>query len=329
MTQLRAITASEWNRVAACPASAALPAILGSTSRPAQAGTARHQYLRDVPRLGRDAALALVPEQHREMCGAIELDGLPLDAAHCRYEAAMVLNLQTGEARDLGDDVDRQYGELGPYDAPGTADVMSRERSRRLAGAGYVADYKSLYDAVTPPVGQDLQLGHNACCAAALLGYSCVMAEKFYLNSDGTWHNESITWDMFALAAIRLRLLAAHTRAAAARALYLAGTMPDVVAGPHCGYCPARKSCPDKLALLQEVVLQPERFATRARLLTEQERGAAYLLGREAEAMVKSYRQEVRDSAAADPIALPDGRLYGMTRGGTVREYRAGQEVEP
>lgn len=69
-------TASQLERVMACPASAALPKAR-STDSYSERGTAIHDYLENVFYIGADAALAKVPSAYAEDCAMIPLEKFP------------------------------------------------------------------------------------------------------------------------------------------------------------------------------------------------------------------------------------------------------------
>src|SRR5690606_33417344 len=97
------ITASKIERVAACPGSEALPHA-ESTSAAAERGSAGHAFLAAAGKLGREAALEQVPEEHRALCEAIDLDRLPVDLL---AEPAYAWDPVTGKARFLGANIGR------------------------------------------------------------------------------------------------------------------------------------------------------------------------------------------------------------------------------
>jgi len=298
-------TASGLERAEACPGSEALPHV-DETSDLADSGHARHAYLERVPQVGADAALAEVPEEHREAAAAIDLEGLPVEGGYLQ-EFALAYDLGTHEARILSI-ARRDYGELGPREICGTADVASAN-----AMSAVVHDYKFQggEDKVTPP-SRNLQLGFLGLALARLRGLQEATVGLIHLRPDGSHWQESATLDAFDLDSLDLRLAALLDGVARARAVVASGKVPDVHRGKWCRWCPAAAACPAVTSLVRAVAMEPAKTADEILvLLTPDTAAKAYARLQEVQDALKPVASALYLYASEHEIALPDGRVYG------------------
>lgn len=239
------ITASALERVLACPGSLALPHV-SSTSPAADRGTAGHAFLAAAGKLGREAALEAVPEEHRPLCEAIDLDRLPVNLL---TEATYAWSPATGAARFLGVDLGRDYSGVQPGEMAGTADVVGVDPEGRRA---LVADYKLGFTDVTP-AARNPQLTFLALCVSLVYGLDEVHVEIIRIRPDGTPWRDRAALDVLELAAFAARLRLLPDRVELAKTMVASGWPPSVAEGPHCRWCPAFAACPAKGRLAVQV----------------------------------------------------------------------------
>jgi hypothetical protein len=276
------ITASALERIAACPASAALPQV-NSTSRHADRGTAIHDFLATAKRLGRDKALAAVPEgEWRDVCEAIDLDALPVVLMP---EAAFVYDTVAGKARFLGSGLNRNYGPVAPHEIAGTADVVGIDGTR-----GYVADYFTGF----AEMRKDAQLRFLALCLSLVHGLDEVVTEAIRIRPDGSPWVERKTLDALDLAQIAGEVSQLPALVQIAKSTIDTGIAPNVSEGPHCKYCPAVNSCPAKTALLRIAAGGGDVAAPFLQGgLTRDMAGAAYVLAEQLRGLAKELEKRV------------------------------------
>lgn len=281
------ITASGIGRVKACPASDAFPQV-NSTSVYADRGISIHGFLASVKRIGREAALELVPEgEWRDVCAAIDLEKLPVALM---AEAAYVYDTHTGKARFIGCNINRAYGDVQPWEIAGTADVVGIDGS-----TGYVADYFSGF----AEMNKDAQLRFLALCLASVHGLDEVIIDAIRIRPDGTPWTERQTLDALDLAEIAGEVARLPAAVDLVRATINAGRVPDVSEGAHCRYCPAVNVCPAKTSLLRIAagggdVTVP--FLQGG--LTRDMVGSAYVLAEQLDALTKELRKRIHGAIA-------------------------------
>jgi hypothetical protein len=235
-------SASILDRTLECPASNQLPQtapLHPNAETAAQWGTAVHTLLET----------GAVDPEHK-----VKLAEIPVAqtvAPHTRpehREVAMVWRGETGQAEVLGNGLGREYGELGPKDVTGTADVvMSGYRALE------VWDYKT---GKSVPEPQDsAQLKHLAMMAVKALRpmTAAVVAGFQRIRFDLRKKKDQVTVrDVFAvygredLDMHERRLKRALVVAERVRDDIAAGREPEVKEGSYCFFCPARLECPAK-----------------------------------------------------------------------------------
>jgi hypothetical protein len=299
-------TASYLHRASECPPSCTLPSC-DVTSPDAARGTAGHRFLEAVAQTGGDidASLAAVPEEHREMCAAIDLDGLPLGPDYMQ-EAVVRVNIHTGEGEILGRRAGHRQYDHAPQYVYGTADVLHRECVE-------VWDYKfEGFESHHLPPARNHQLMFLALAAARARRATSATVGLIHIRPNGSHWIESAEMDAFDLDAYETELCSILDRVAEARATVAEGRVPDVRRGPWCRYCPAAAACPAVTGLIRAVALEPVQTAEQVlELLTPETASRAYLRLQEIEAALKPVRAALHLYADEHPIALPDGRVYG------------------
>lgn len=228
-------TASALARIIACPGSEALPHI-NRTSEYAEAGTWRHWYLEHVGKLGSEKALEGVPDHYKPMCDEIDLEGLPTSLA---MELAFAYNWRTGEARELGRGLHRNYSMCGPDDIAGTIDALGLTDD-----AIYVGDFKGW---ALVKARENAQLLFAALCATKVFDHDKAIMEIINVRGGHNWRSKA-TADIFDLGAFAEKL---KTTMLIVEQVKGGATLnPAVVEGDHCRYCPAYDSCPAKTKML-------------------------------------------------------------------------------
>lgn len=283
-------TASGLGRVISCPSSEALPHTKSSGSY-AAAGTARHTYLENVAAMGREAALEQVPDEHREMCEDIDLEGMPTNLA---CEVAFAWDWVTGEARELGRGLARDYSDCTETEIAGTIDTLG------VSDDGlYVGDYKG-FEYVS--ARGNPQLLFSAMCAAKVYGKESATLEITNIRGAENLRNRSHV-DTFDLADFEVQLRAAIAMANSIKSGQLS---PNYNQGDHCKYCPAFDSCPAKTALIRTMV-EGEPTA----IITEENAADAYAKYIQMKAMMAKVSTAIHAYAKERPIPLPNGREFG------------------
>jgi RecB family exonuclease len=236
------ISASQLERIGHCPASAALPQVR-STSEYAERGNAIHEYLATARSIGRDKALAAVPEAWRPVCEAIDLDALP---TMLLSEAAYAYDVDKRSARFLASGKARDYSKALPHELCGTADCVGIDGT-----TAYVGDFKTGWSAVTP-AAKNPQLRFLALCVSlAYPDVETVVVEVIRIREDGSAWRDTATLDALDLAQIGEWVATIPGSVALAKAELEAGRAPDVHEGAWCKYCPAAIYCPAKVGLLR------------------------------------------------------------------------------
>lgn len=316
-------TGSSLERATACPASQALPHAR-TQSEAAERGSLIHWFLAESLTVGKSAALEKVPEQWRGVCEALAATDIPeLDAASYVAELAVAYNVETGNARELGRQIDRDYGALHPDEVPLSLDTFG------LCSDGvsvFVGDWKTGRGYV-PPAAQNAQLLLGALATCRLYGRTRADVALGYIHEDGTiWFDRAFVdeWTIDGFAS-SLRKVAASVRYA--RDVVAGGFIPDTFAGPHCRYCPAFVHCPAQTALVRTIAESPERFrddALRFRselnALTPELAQKAYYTWRRAYDAINRIGEALRAyTTEHGPIELENGQVYGPVM--TMRDH--------
>ena len=298
-------TASQLERAAICPGSAALPHVQNITPA-AERGTAIHAFLQRAASVGRDAALVDVPNDWRPACEAIDLDSLPqVDASAYAAEVALAFNLTDGTARELGRNIGRDYTIAGDEMA-GTADVLAVAQRSALVG-----DFKSGRGHVSR-ARDNWQLKFLVLAACRAYGRERGDAVIIRLReNDEPWFDHA-EFDAFDLDEIESQLGNVVADIIDARADVAAGHLPKLVTGDHCRYCASFTHCPAQTGLMRTIVEDP-RAITRAvsDQLTPANAADAYRKWRELKMLMDRVSDALVNYAIANPIDLGDGVVYG------------------
>ena len=298
-------TGSAFERVRACPASAALPQI-NTTSEWAETGLDGHGSLNALVRAingGVSVAEALerVPDEWSALCGAVAQHVKPWAL---RSEASYAYNVATGAARFLGCDLERRY-HLGPFEVACTLDLDGQDKD-----AAVVIDAKTGHGDVTP-AERNQQLRFQALCAARARGLDHARVALLRCTEGGSprwdWAHLEV-WDLDATAQ---EVLDAFTQVSAALIDVNAGRVPDVTEGGHCKYCPAAPVCPAKTSLIRQMAdLTAFEGAEFLKPLSPEQAGIAYRRLQAFKALAKPIEAAIMAALEErGELPLPDGKV--------------------
>jgi hypothetical protein len=301
------LSASTMSRAKKCVASTVLPQI-NFDGPDSERGRAGHRFLELVPRIGRDVALAQVPEGDvREACDELRVDELPLRPPY-RQEVAFAYDALTGKAWEIGESVAAQKIREGlqEWQIPAVADVFARQPD-----LVEVYDWKFGFnqEVNTEPVDQNEQLRTLALAAARATGASRARVGLYYLPN----HKPDVhEYDVFDLAEIAASIRDLYEAAKGAQAAHRAGATLNVRAGLHCRYCPALQHCPATQALASRLVVSADVVErdTKA-LLTKENAPLAYERWRQMKAVVDGVGDALAMWARENPITTAKGTVYG------------------
>jgi hypothetical protein len=287
---------SSLGRAFACGASMTLPRA-DSISDAGTAGTVKHEFLANLQGMGRDDALALVPEEFREACEVIDLSVLPV-GAEWTAELAVVYDFEKHAARIVGHNIGRNYGALRPTEIPMTIDLLGR------ADVPMVIDHKTGWGWVTR-ARDNWQLRGAAVAVSKLLKVDAVRVGLLFLRDGAAPDWDSTEFDAFDLANFEDELTKLPALEKAAR----------LVTGSHCRYCPSFQFCPAQTGLARRMA-SPEDLAEAitdapATALTPELAAKAWERLKAAEYVLKSVRESLRLYAEATPIPLGEGIALG------------------
>lgn len=289
-------TASGFERVAACPASAVLPQHR-SASAYADTGNSGHDVLCRFVLARRAAADFEAPIEWQGLCDAIT------DIAdRLNPELAMAINVATLDARILGSNIGRDY-QLRELEVAGTADLVGATETHAI-----VIDAKTGWGEVVHPV-RNKQLRLLALMACRVFGRDAARVAILRCHEN----DDEPRWEWAELDAMDLdetafELDRTYRAVSLVAARVQAGRLPDVTEGGWCKYCPAKVTCPAKVGLALHVAegrvldgpvvlpLTPERAGVVWRRL-----GAAKQLVTHLEAAVRACLDEHGE------IPLPGG----------------------
>lgn len=279
------ITASRISTAAACTASLVLP-----QRREVHAGQAEGD------------------ERHLELETSIDLGTVPpvIEARWPGYtwrsEVAFVIDLATEEGREIGQGIQRNYGDVGAFAIAGTADLVGRGPNDELV----IVDRKS-FDPNVPRAAVNGQL--HTLVLAACRAYGLDAAEV------AIWH-EVRPLDVAQVGALDLDVFTSDLRtllkrAAVARQKFRMGIL-NTNPGPQCRWCDAFHDCPEQKALIADSDANlPMRIEASLPFKEDKEAADAFeLLGR-IELLAKRIRAALYARAGERPIPLNDGRVLG------------------
>jgi hypothetical protein len=218
-----------------------------------------------------------------------------------RAEVALAYDAAEDDGRVIGTGRQRDYGELAPFEIPGTADVLAHDDERV-----YVVDRK-LWTAVTA-AERNVQVVFLALAAARALGRKYATVALRY----ETGRIDRAEIDLIDMLGLAARLRDLHGRVAEQRARRARGEVVDVREGSWCRYCPASHCCPAKVALVRRLVTGGEADELELMLpLDDKTAAVAYERLQAAKQLLKRIEGAIYARAAERPIPLGGNRYFG------------------
>ena len=218
-----------------------------------------------------------------------------------RSEVKVVWDVRSGEARLLKGGTHREYGELGEFEVPGTADLVG-ESDDELD----VIDWKFGRMPVESPTTNP-QLAHNAAALMAALGRTQARVTIAKPTEDAVYIAEPAALDVMSAEATRDELRTMIDRVPTAE--------PNP--GPWCQWCQARAVCPATAEVVAEVVSATKlvRRPTMTLEIRDNEHAASMLTAADAvDEFIAELKKRLRAFADANGgIVMSDGSLYGRT----------------
>lgn len=220
-----------------------------------------------------------------------------------RAEVKFAYDLSTREGREIGQGSDRAYGELAPFEVPGTTDIIGRLGDRLV-----IVDRKS-YNEVTP-AARNPQLKSLAIAAAS--AYDAAHVEVAILHLIHGLDRARL--DLFVdLDAFHDELVAVHGRVMQARQAIRQGLELDVNVGRQCRYCPAFDACPEQQKLIERVQSDSLALEVEQRVPIRSEIAGAdlYELWKRVGMLHKRIGAALFARAKEGPIRLHSGKMFG------------------
>lgn len=221
-----------------------------------------------------------------------------------RVEVKVAIDVSTGEGRIIGDGAGRDYGSLGPFEIPGSIDVLAIDIDTVV-----IIDWKTGHKEVDP-ASRNWQLWGYALVACRALGKSKARIYIAYTNQPGQPIDE-YELDAMDLADFAARLAQLHVREAALKHSYKAGQTPSTREGPHCRHCTSKSVCPSKRGLLVQIASKGLAIIGDTEMTPERARDGYFEIERldqlvkEARARLTTYVDET------GPIDLGNGKMFG------------------
>lgn len=227
-------SASKSARAINCPGSFSLPQVEEDESEHAARGTVIHQFMENTRKLGRDAALAQVPDEHQTTCEVIDVDWLLSLNGRVLVEAGFSWNLGTGEARFHGERM--KHGDVPDGDVTAILDLVIITGDEVV-----VIDYKT--GRMVEKAQDNPQLLTGAALVEDAFGLNLPVSGCILYLWDGFSHFDRASWDALDLDAHRSVMIQTASR--------LQSKDATVRTGRWCRYCPAFSSCPAKVAMVR------------------------------------------------------------------------------
>lgn len=299
---------SSHDRVWACAASEVFPHSHVIDAPEADKGISKHTFFFDVPRLGREAALELVPIEYRSTFEEIDLSILPASEPDAyAFEVSFAFNVDTGESREIGRGLSRSEAAAlcGPREMHGTVDVVGLTEDSVI-----VPDYKTGPRPLPPPAELRQLRVYGLMAARA---YKKGRAKAGFIRvPDGMdpW-SKYFEMDEFSLANTELEINEMLAKVEEARAVLASGRVPTTTEGDHCRYCPALASCPSKMNLVRQFAASPESLEAMLTKATDAQLALAYERANSLEKIIERVKEAIRSKARQMPIDMGDGQVLG------------------
>jgi len=309
---MRLPSASSLDRALACPTSCVLPRARTYHVR-TERGTAVHEFLEDALSIGGEAALAKVPEKHRDFCSKIDLRNLPTYSGMRAAEVAFAWDHTTGLARELCRGRKNNPNDYkGPLEYMGVADVVAV-----MGDVVLVEDYKTGDGWVESP-GRNKQLRFLGMAAALAYGKRAARLGVIKVREDAPPYSEYAEIDEWDIDDIQAELRNLARKIASVSAALNEGKTPDTSQGDWCTWCSSFDFCPPKLALVK--AFAGGAFAGPWDQTTPEEIAAAYTTWVDMRRLVKRGETRLKEWAKDAPIPCGNGKVYTI-RAGRYGEY--------
>lgn len=325
------LSASALERVLACPASAAMPAIY-SSGEDAIRGTQIGGFVRAV--LGGtpiDVALGSVSPKWRDTCRSLDWRKLVGDLHDVRGEMAYAIHPDTMEVRELGSNLGRNYPATPEGWIVGTNDI---EGTRTIDGTPVAIDIKSGLEVTAAE--ENPQIRFHALARHLMTGAPSVEGRIAYVREDGRVFLDAHPFDAFDLQAYADQMADGRDRMRRAVERFAAGEPLAVSSGGWCKYCPAMAACPRYTALarsalptLQDLVQGGDVDAVKARfaVMSVEEQGRAWQIVAEIGRLQETMHDALKALAKQRGIPLGNGKIVREVAGTTSR-FNQGRAVE-
>lgn len=296
------LSASNLDRVMACPASAILPQWKKPGSGGAQRGTIIHAYMEDVATVGRGTALDNVHPDFRDECAAIDVSHLHGWAPHVEEAFALTLRHDGSSARSLS----------GVLQAPGSRypamadDVLEIPGRLDLFDAGRVDDYKTGHGTTS----HYWQMRFAQLAVWHVYGWT-PPARTLHLQPDGTWLPRVVAAPLNTARgedkAIAWLMHATLERVERYRREHRAPDKEDIKPGEHCKYCPAKQTCPAYTNLIQVAAgIGPDGVVQQA---WGKNKADAWDLAQQMKDAAAQLEDDLKAMAVLDEIKLNNGKV--------------------
>lgn len=236
------VSASALPRLSKCAASITFHGLSkGQESNyAADRGTAKHMRAMGAP-------LDSIDQRFRKDCASIDPSVFPPTADH---EVALAYDVCSEEARLIGYDIGREYGEVGHWEIVGSIDflVVGNERVQ-------VIDIKT---GSYPVSEHTAQLKFAALAAAHLHERDQAIATIATMDQDNDVHFSSVTYNERDLNNIAIELRTLMFRVRAEESQDHEHTDDCFTPGDHCKFCPGRDVCPGRAERASEMIEAPD-----------------------------------------------------------------------
>lgn len=217
-------------------------------------GKAIHRYLQEVPQVGAEAALKVVPDEWRSTCEKLVLTGLDAQLA-LAPEVAFAYDCVNDTARELGragGDRDVAYETVTADEIPCQLDVVGVSPDGRR---GLVIDWKSGFSKRTRAKRNHQLWFGGLCLARAVPTIEEVEVQLVNVEEDREPFIQRASFGAFDLDGYALELRAQHAAGLAVREAAARGILPSEFSiGPWCTYCRSKRFCGAQTSLLRAVV---------------------------------------------------------------------------
>jgi hypothetical protein len=276
-----------------------------------------------------EIALSEAKPEHLAMLRAIPADSPVFRFDQVAAEVAFAFDLDTGEARELGRGLDRDYTGRKPTEIVGTID-----RFGFIGDAGlYVGDYKGR--AHNRPPSEDPQF------LAAALAASRIHRDREWVEIEVLYIMDEIVavkrervstmiLDMF-----EQELLQRRARAEQNRLAIQADPLdvPEAEVAEHCSFCDRIRYCPAQGMLARAVLAEgSEEIQAIVKVgvtyIDEVSAPRLHAMIQRAEKVLEILKSARSSYARSHPFRLPDGRWYGVPPNAQTRELLDGREIQ-